>query len=142
MNAQQVKRPLKALRAWPVLNLPVTTALRRALQLSGKRSSALARYLPRTGIVRASLPGGDELRLWSRADDQVASNVFWNGWGGHEPETTGPFYELAGQRALPLTLVRTSDTSPCWPVAPIALGRSTPLSHIPMSTGGWFTMSP
>lgn len=89
------KSPLKALRAWPPLNLPVTSIARGVVRNIGLDDSFLVRHLPRVGVVRAVLPDGKRLRLWSRGDDGVANLVFWRGWAGYEPETTPLFYRLA-----------------------------------------------
>ena len=95
MNVESLKRPLRAARAWPPLNTPLTAACRagvRALRLPPGR---LAGYLPRAGLVEAPLPDGTTLRMWSRADDDVTGQVYWNGWAGHEPEASPLFYDLA-----------------------------------------------
>jgi FkbM family methyltransferase len=53
------------------------------------------RHLHRVGAVRATLPNGRTMRLWSRADDWVSNQVFWKGWSGYEPETARVFFALA-----------------------------------------------
>ncbi|HEX2053873.1 MAG TPA: FkbM family methyltransferase [Actinomycetota bacterium] len=99
-----LKRPLRALRAWPPLNLPLTTAVRKAVQISGLQVGALAQLLPRTGLVEAAMPGGGSLRLWSLADDDIAAHVFWEGWAGHEPETAHEFYRRASSARVTLDI--------------------------------------
>lgn len=46
-------------------------------------------------MVRITLPNGAEVVLWSRADDWIATQLFWGGWSAFEPETTPIFYRLA-----------------------------------------------
>jgi FkbM family methyltransferase len=62
------------------------------------------RHLPRRGDVRASLPNGSILRLWSRADDWVASQVYWRGWTSFEPEALPLFYAFAEQAEVVLDI--------------------------------------
>ena len=90
-----MKRPLKLVRGWSPLNVPVTSALRAAVRRTGRDPHLLVRYLPRVGVVEATLPNGERLRLWSKGDDDVASAVFWRGWSGHESESSAHIYELA-----------------------------------------------
>jgi len=88
-------RSLKALRAWPPLNIPATAICRRASALTGRQPTFLVRHLPRSGLVKAELPDGQTLQLWSRGDDNIASPVFWSGYSAIEPETSPLFYRLA-----------------------------------------------
>ena len=95
VDLETLKRPLLALRSWPPLNHPVTAVCRAGIRLLGRPPGALARFLPRAGLVEAPLPNGHVLRLWSRADDDVTPHVYWKGWAGHEAETSPLFYEHA-----------------------------------------------
>jgi FkbM family methyltransferase len=95
MNVEVVKGPLRAIRSWPPLNLPLTTGCRAGLRLLGRKPGVLARFLPRTGLVEVPLPNGNLLRMWSLADDDVTGHVYWKGWAGHEPEASPLFYDLA-----------------------------------------------
>ena len=95
MNVELVKRPLRTIRSWPPLNVPLTTGCRAGLRFLGREPGILARFLPRTGLVEVPLPDGELLRMWSRADDDVTGHVYWKGWVGHEAETSPLFYDLA-----------------------------------------------
>lgn len=95
MDVERFKRPLRAVRAWPPLNVPVTAAIRAGVRALGRPPGLLSRFLPRVGLVEAPLPDGAILRMWSRADDDVTPQVYWNGWAGHEPETAPLFYDYA-----------------------------------------------
>lgn len=95
MDVEVLKRPLRALRGWPPVNRPVTTMCRACVRLLGVPPGPLARFLPRTGLVEASLPNGHVLQMWSQADDDVTGYVYWNGWSGHETEASPLFYDLA-----------------------------------------------
>jgi FkbM family methyltransferase len=90
-----LKRRLKLVRDWSLLNVPVTSALRAAVRRTGRDPAFLVRYVPRVGVVEATLPNDARLRLWSKGDDDVASAVFWRGWLGHESETSAHFFDLA-----------------------------------------------
>lgn len=98
----RIRGALRAILTWAPLNRIVTDALRAALPERLQHHSALARYAPRTGMVETPLPGGRNLRMWSRGDDEIASELFWRGWAGHEPETARLFFELAGSARVTL----------------------------------------
>ena len=95
MDVEDLKRPLRALRGWPPLNIPITSAFRTGVRRLGRPPGRLARYLPRVGLIDTPLPDGTQLRMWSLADDEITSAVYWNGWNGHEPETASLFYDRA-----------------------------------------------
>lgn len=99
---RRVRAGVRAVVTSSPLNGLLTNALRAVLPERLRRHSALWRFVPRTGLVEAPLPGGGVLRMDSRGDDEIASELFWAGWAGHEPETARPFYELA--RAARVTL--------------------------------------
>jgi FkbM family methyltransferase len=61
----------------------------------GVRSELAIRHLHRAGNVRCRLPNGRVLRLWSRGDDWVSNQIYWNGLPGYEPETVPVFLRLA-----------------------------------------------
>jgi FkbM family methyltransferase len=90
-----VKQTLKAVRGWRPLNGPATVATRTVSRVTGREFETAIRHLPRTGPVRATLPNGETLRLWSRGDDWISNQVFWRGWAGYEPETTPLLFRLA-----------------------------------------------
>lgn len=100
----RVMARLRALVTWPPLNRVLTGVLRAVLPPRARRHPAVARYAPRTGEVAAALPDGRLLRMFSRADDDVASAIFWRGWAGHEPETAPLFYERARSAAVTLDI--------------------------------------
>jgi FkbM family methyltransferase len=99
-----VRRSLKAVVTWPPLNSPVTGALRAVLPAPVRNRPWVARYLPRAGVVEATLPSGALLRMWSRGDDDIASTIFWRGWAGHEPATAKPFFDLAVSSSVTLDI--------------------------------------
>jgi FkbM family methyltransferase len=80
--------------------MPVTTVLRAGLRLSGHDSPWLTKHLPRAGTVAVSLPNGAQLKLWSRGDDWISTQLFWHGMDGYEPETAHVFFRLAQRAAL------------------------------------------
>ncbi len=97
----RAKRSVKSVRDWSPLNTLLTTTVRTGLRRLGQAPpDNLVRYLPRVGVVEATLPNGARLRMWSKGDDDVATAVFWRGWAGFEPETSPTFYELAGSSRL------------------------------------------
>ena len=100
----RIRAGLRALVTWPPLNRTLTGVLRALLPARARRHPALARYAPRVGEVEAQLPSGRLLRLCSRGDDEIASEVFWRGWAAHEPETVRPFYERAASARVTLDI--------------------------------------
>lgn len=64
----------------------------------------IPRHLHRCGTVRARLPNGRTLRLWSRGDDFVSNQIFWNGWDAYESETLNLFFRLAAQAGVILDI--------------------------------------
>jgi FkbM family methyltransferase len=101
---RRLRRGLRAVVTWPPLNRLATDALRTALPERVRDHPALARFLPRAGVVEATLPSGRVLRMSSRGDDDIAGEVFWRGWASHEPETTRVFYELAASARVVLDI--------------------------------------
>ncbi len=94
-RVSRLSQALKRLRSSQPLNRLATGAARRVLSGLGVQSEFVIRHLHRVGDVRSRLPNGQELRLWSRADDWVSNQVYWRGWMGYEPETAPLFYLLA-----------------------------------------------
>jgi FkbM family methyltransferase len=69
-----------------------------------RRHPTIVRYARRVGVVEAVLPNGRVLRVRSRGDDDIAGPLFWLGWAGHEPETAGLFFDLAGASRVTLDI--------------------------------------
>lgn len=101
---QTARRIVKEVVTWPPVNHPLTTAVRAVVPLAARQHSLLARYLPRSGLVKATLPDGKVCRMWSRGDDDIATTLFWRGWWGHEPETSGLFYARAASARTTLDI--------------------------------------
>jgi len=96
---------LRALRDWPPVNNVVTGLTRAIFRLLRRPSPDIAvKHLPRCGNVKARLPNGSLLRLWSRGDDWVSNHVYWRGWTADEPEALPLFYHLATQAAVVLDI--------------------------------------
>lgn len=91
---------LKSLRAWPVLNVPLTHAVRGATRALRRESEFAIKHLPHSGVTTARLPNGARLKLWSRGDDWVSNQVFWRGWDGYDPELAPLFWRLAVNSAV------------------------------------------
>ena len=101
-NLQRLRRSVKGVVTWPPVNRPLTGVVRAALPQPARAWPPLARFLPRAGLVEATLPSGAPFRLWSQGDDDIASAVFWAGWAGHEPETAGEFLRMAASARVVL----------------------------------------
>ena len=91
----QAVQSIKQLRVSQPFNYLTTTAARALLNATGKKSERAIQYLHRSGVTRVRLPNGHYLRLWSRGDDWVSTQIFWRGWDGYEPETVPLFFRLA-----------------------------------------------
>src|SRR6476661_8436084 len=79
VRAMGLTSAIKWLRASQPFNAAATAALSAVLPAGGAREFA-RRHLPRMGHVRARLPNGSDLRVWSRGDDGVANDLFWGGF--------------------------------------------------------------
>ena len=93
---------IKWLRASQPFNAAATTALRAVLPAAGGARDFARRHLPRMGTVRATLPNGKGLVLWSRGDDGVANDLYWGGFAGYEPDTAPTFWRLATRAQVTL----------------------------------------
>jgi hypothetical protein len=74
----RIVRPcFKSLRGWLPVNYLATGLAKGICDLtSGAYPNLAIRHLPRCGNVRALLPNGSVLRLWSRGDDWVANQAY------------------------------------------------------------------
>ncbi len=99
-TAGALRTAAKGLRGFPALNIPLTNVLRALMHGLGRESAWLVRHLPRSGVVKARLPGHAYLRLWSRGDDWISTQLFWRGIMGYEPETVPTFHRLAERAAV------------------------------------------
>lgn len=99
-----LKSSAKRLRQAAAFNWLLTVPLRGALSLFDARWEWAIRHLPRSGQVRARLPGGSTLVLWSQGDDWVSNQVFWRGWAGYEPETAPVFLRLAARARVTIDI--------------------------------------
>ncbi len=95
MVRPDLKRVVKAVRDDPRVNPVLSGTARRTMSMLGRESSWLRMHLPRAGTVRVTLPNGETLRLWSRADDWISTQIFWGGISGYEPETVPLWFHLA-----------------------------------------------
>lgn len=76
--------------------------MRSILRITGIEGRAVTKHLHRCGTVKAKLPNGRTLRLWSQGDDWVSSQVFWHGWNAYETETLNLFFKLASDAEVML----------------------------------------
>lgn len=90
-----IKAVLKTVRASRSLNNLATNTLRGLFAVTGHQPEFLIKHLPRTGLTAVKLPNGRTLKLESRGEEWIPTQLFWRGWQGYEPETAGLFYRLA-----------------------------------------------
>jgi FkbM family methyltransferase len=95
-----LRKAARAVRGYPGLNVPLTHALRAGLRTVHRQSPWLTKHLPRSGVSTVSLPNGARLKLWSRGDDWISTQIFWRGLKGYEPETVPIFFGLAEQASV------------------------------------------
>jgi FkbM family methyltransferase len=77
------------------LNSLVASGLKGLMNATGQQSEFIIKHLPRTGIIKVSLPNGQTLRLDTNGEDWIPTQLFWRGWDGYEPEITSLYYRLA-----------------------------------------------
>lgn len=99
-----MKRLLRRLRVSQPFNCVATSTTRAVLGALRIESDFVVRHLHRAGIVRASLPNGRELTLWSRGDDWVSNRIYWLGLDGYEPETVQIFLRYAAAARVVLDI--------------------------------------
>ncbi len=97
-------RAAKRVLKFRVVNLVALNGLKAILRLVGRESELAIRYFHPVGVVASRLPNGRILRLWTRADEFITTQVFWRGWDGFEPETTPVFWFLASQAQTTLDI--------------------------------------
>jgi len=95
---------LKRLRVSQPLNYLLTSTARGLLRATGRRSEFLLKHLHRAGVAECVLPNGKKLKLWSRGDDWVSTQIFWRGLQGYEPETAPLFLRLAAHARVTLDI--------------------------------------
>jgi len=97
-----LKDVLKRIRVSQPFNALATATVRGALQALGIESEFVVRHLHRAGVTRCRLPNGRHLKLWSRGDDWVSTQLYWRGLGGYEPETVPSFFALSARATVVL----------------------------------------
>jgi FkbM family methyltransferase len=95
VRPRSAKDVVKAIRACPEVSSPIAIALRTVRRLAGRDWPWLVKHFPKSGIVRLGLPNGKQLKLWSRGDDWISTQLFWRGVAGYEPATVPVLYQLA-----------------------------------------------
>jgi FkbM family methyltransferase len=90
-----IKQVLRKVRVSQPLNFLATSAVRGVLSILKITPGFVVRHLHRAGVVRSALPNGRVLKLWSRGDDWVCTQIYWKGLSGYEPETVPLFLRLA-----------------------------------------------
>ena len=90
-----IKASIKTVRAVPLLNNVATTTLRRLFAITGRQPEFLIKHLPRTGLTAVDLPNGRTLKLETLGEEWTATQLFWRGWQGYEPETVYLLHNLA-----------------------------------------------
>jgi len=90
-----IKQALRRARVSQPLNLLATSAVRGVLRMLKITPELVVRHLHRAGMVRCALPNERVLKLWSRGDDWVCTQIYWKGLSGYEPETVPVFLRLA-----------------------------------------------
>jgi FkbM family methyltransferase len=89
-------------RASQPFNSLATSTLKTFMKATRLHSEFVIKHLPRSGTVSSRLPNGKTLRLRSRGDDWISTQVFWREWFGYEPEITPFFYQLATRARVTL----------------------------------------
>lgn len=91
-------------RASQPFNALATSTLKTFMKATRLHSEFVIKHLPRSGVAASRLPNGRLLRLRSRGDDWISTQVFWREWFGYEPETAPLFYRLATKARVTLDI--------------------------------------
>jgi FkbM family methyltransferase len=102
---QTMKTVLRRVLRVGVINTAITGTVR--LCFKGVRlrpPQYITGKLRRVGLVRAVLPNGQTLRLWTEDDDLIPNQLYWLGWEGFEPDTLPTFMKLAARARVTLDI--------------------------------------
>lgn len=90
-----LKDTLKYLRSVRLINIPIRWSVYFLTYYSQQLFQQFTEHWPVTGIVKLTLPGDEELYLFSEGDDGISTKIFWKGLGGYEGKSEFLFYALA-----------------------------------------------
>src|SRR5437763_8257420 len=94
--APGLRKLLRKLRAFPMLNRLVTSSARFVFRLLGRRPpDLLVTRLPRVGTVRVNVNGSPGISLITRGDEVVTNEIFWRGFRAADDPGVVAFHELA-----------------------------------------------
>jgi FkbM family methyltransferase len=85
-----VRPPLRLASA-----LPGFKSLLRQVSMRTRRARWVFQSFPVEGCIRVTTPDGGSLTYASTNRDFIGRELYWYGWDGFEPETTGVFFALA-----------------------------------------------
>ncbi|MGP8215293.1 MAG: FkbM family methyltransferase [Bacteroidia bacterium] len=95
-----IKKLLKIIRGYSVINIPVRTVIKWRYWFSKKTFVFFSIHWPVYGIIRFGLPNGKKVKIYSRGDDFVSTQAFWKGYDGYEGPSVRLYYHLAAKSSV------------------------------------------
>lgn len=89
-----MKSQLKALRANTLINFFLRIFFKGLLLFKVPITDKILQHITVSGVVKIILPDGQFIKLFSKGDDLIPTQVYWSGFDGYE-YSISPFYYLA-----------------------------------------------
>jgi FkbM family methyltransferase len=89
-----MKNILKKIRSILIINLIFRVSFNWLIELGRKLFQLCSLHWPISGVVVINLPDKKVLKIYSKADDFIPSQVYWKGYDGYEYAII-PFYYLS-----------------------------------------------
>jgi FkbM family methyltransferase len=92
-----IKDILKGIRSFPLINIPIRSIIKSKTGFNQKIFNFFSLHWPVSGIIKFKLPGGEIVKMSSKSDDYISTQVFWKGYMGYEGASAQLFYYLSRQ---------------------------------------------
>src|ERR1700733_3814446 len=99
-----IKKILKNIRGSILINVPVRILVKFQINYYKRLFQFFSIHWPVSGIVKVSLPQGEKVKLYSRDDDHISTQIFWKGYKGYEGSSVEIFYYLSKESSVILDI--------------------------------------
>lgn len=86
---------VKGIRSIVFINAMVRNMIKLQSRVNQKFVNFFSIHWPVSGVIKFSLPNGKKVKMFSRCDDFIATQVFWKGYKGYEGPSAEIFYYLS-----------------------------------------------
>ncbi len=94
----------KAVRAFIPINIGVRVLVKFRIGISQRIFRFFSIHWPVSGEVKFELPLGEKIKLYSKTDDYISTQVFWHGYKGYEGASIELFYYLSKKSSVILDI--------------------------------------